>query len=659
MKLLSRRAGRAERRIFETERPPRLVLRFAVVLSLSLALTSAVILVVVHYFALTQSERAATRHAGLVASALLQQEVGPADFERAVSRARREELDRVFSAYVLSEDVTAISLVREDGRVTYSTDHGRIGTTSSAALADEASAGTIVSRVAEARQRPGGGKTLETFAPVARGDAPGAALIDQSYGPIQAAARSAQLRVGAVLEGLLLVLLVVFVPLLVRVTRRIKGQMQRIHHQAYHDDLTDLPNRAHLFERLEVAVSRAREHGSHLAVLVVDLDRFRDINETLGHDAGDVLLAETAKRLRDGVGSERIVARIGGDEFAVATECADKEAIEALAEAIREIVEPPMAVGDVQVGVDATVGIAYFPGDGDTGDALLKHAEVALHTAKEWRVTTLSYSPAVDPHDPEQLALVTALKDAAKAGEIQLHYQPKVSLSTGEVIGYEALAHWQHPTRGLLPPGAFVPAAERTGVIRHISRVALAQAVEQLATLRDHGSDRSIAVNLTAIDLLDIKLARRLEALFRRHRVDPSRLCIELTESVVMADPERAQATLERIAATGVRISIDDFGTGHSSLAYLKRLPAAELKIDRSFVADMTISRQDRMIVLATIKLAQSLGLRVVAEGVESEDVHNALVSIGCDHAQGYLYGRPQPADEILESLPSKSLAAA
>ena len=166
-------------------------------------------------------------------------------------------------------------------------------------------------------------------------------------------------------------------------------------------------------------------------------------------------------------------------------------------------------------------------------------------------------------------------------------------------------------------------------------------------------------MNLTAIDLLDIKLARRLEALFRRHRVDPSRLCIELTESVVMADPERAQATLERIAATGVRISIDDFGTGHSSLAYLKRLPAAELKIDRSFVADMTISRQDRMIVLATIKLAQSLGLRVVAEGVESEDVHNALVSIGCDHAQGYLYGRPQPADEILESLPSKSLAAA
>lgn len=659
MKLLPRRAARAERTIFETERPPRLVLRFAVILSLSLALTSAIILVVVHHFALTQSERAATRHAGVVASALLQREVGPADFERAVSPARREELDRIFSAYVLSDDVTAISLVREDGRVTYSTDHGRIGTTGSAALAGEASAGTIVSRVVDVHPRGGSGKTLETFAPVARGDAPGAALIDQSYGPIEDAARSAQLRVGAVLEALLLVLLVVFVPLLVRVTRRIKRQMQRIHRQAYYDDLTDLPNRAHLFERLEVAVDRARESGSRFAVLMVDLDRFRDINETLGHDAGDVLLAETAARLRGGVGAERIVARIGGDEFAVATACSGEAEIEALAETIRAVVEPPLSVGDVQIGVDATVGLAYFPGDGDTADALLKHAEIALHTAKEWKVPTLSYSPAVDPHDPEQLGLVTALKNAAKTGEIKLHYQPKVSLSTGEVIGYEALAHWHHPTRGLLPPGAFVPAAERTGVIRHISRVALTGAVEQLATFREHGSDRTIAVNLTAIDLLDLKLPRRLEALFRRHQVDPSRLCIELTESTIMADPERAQATLERIAATGVRVSIDDFGTGHSSLTYLKSLPAAELKIDRSFVADMTISRQDRMIVLATIRLAQSLGLRVVAEGVESEDVHNALISIGCDYAQGYLYGRPQPAEEVLESLPAKDLAAA
>jgi EAL domain-containing protein (putative c-di-GMP-specific phosphodiesterase class I) len=305
------------------------------------------------------------------------------------------------------------------------------------------------------------------------------------------------------------------------------------------------------------------------------------------------------------------------------------------------------------------VGIAHFPTDGNSAHALLQHSEIALHTAKEWKVPSLAYSPAVDPNDPEQLGLISALKTAAQTGEIHLHYQPKVSLGTGEVVGFEALAYWQHPTRGLLPPGAFVPAAERTGVIRHISRVVLEGAVEHLATLKERGMAHTVAVNLTAIDLLDLNLPRRLEALLRRNRVDPGRLCIELTESTVMADPERAQSTLERIAATGVRISIDDFGTGHSSLAYLKTLPAAELKIDREFVSNMTISRQDRMIVLATIKLAQSLGLRVVAEGVESVEIHNALVAIGCDYGQGYLYGRPRPAEEILEAPGSGAQEAA
>lgn len=636
--------------MFETERTPRLVLRFALVLSLSLALTSAVILLVVHHFALTQAERAASRHAGLIASALLQREVSQGDLERLVSADRRRELDAIFSKYVLADDVTAISLVRRDGLITYSTDHGLIGSIGAGALASEASRGTIISRVASTRTVDGAdSKSLETFAPVGPGAREGAAYIEQSYSPIEDAARAAQLRVGVVLEALLLLLLAVFIPLLVRVTRRIRAQIERIHRQAYFDDLTGLPNRTHLFERLDVAVRRAEERAEGLALLIVDLDRFREINETLGHDSGDSVLAEAARRLREGIGPDRIVARIGGDEFAVATGHTTVQEIESLAGEIRTAVEPPLTVGDVQIAVDATVGIAYFPSDGDSAQALLKHAEVALHTAKEWKVPSLSYSPAVDPNDPEQLGLVAALKTAAQEGEIRLHYQPKVGLSTGDVVGFEALAYWQHPTRGLLPPGAFVPAAERTGVIRHISRVVLERAVEHLAIFKEQGRTQTIAVNLTAIDLLDLNLARRLEALLRRHRVDPGRLCIELTESTVMADPERAQSTLERIAATGVRVSIDDFGTGHSSLAYLKTLPAAELKIDRSFVSDMTISRQDRMIVLATVKLAQSLGLRVVAEGVESMDIHKALVALGCDYGQGYLYGRPRPAEEVLE----------
>ena len=659
MRVRPLRRGRHETGLFASERPPRLVLRFAVVVSLSLALTSAVILVVVHHFAITQSEQAATRHAALVASLLLQRNVITDDFDHPVSVSRRAELDTLFGTYLLTDDVTAVSLVRRDGLVSYSTDHTRIGMREAGALASEASDGTIVSRTSERTDATPDGKTLETYAPVSARTTPGAALIEQSYGPIEQAARSAQLRVGAVLEALLLVLIAVFVPLLIRITKRIGSQIERIHRQAYYDELTGLPNRAHLFERLALAVRRSTEQEHHLAVLLVDLDRFREINETLGHEAGDALLRETATRLLSGLGTDRIVARLGGDEFAIATEYAEEPEVDALARLIRAVVEPPLTIGDVQVAVDATVGIALFPGDGADAETLLKHAEIAMHTAKEWKVPTLSYSPAVDPHDPEQFGLVADLRNAAQSGQICLLFQPKVSLRSGSVVGYEALAYWEHPTRGLLPPGAFVPAAERTGAIRHISRVVLARAVEQLGVLGELGSECTISVNLTAIDLLDLKLPRRLAALLRRYRVEPSRLCVELTESTVMADPERAQITLERIAATGVRVSIDDFGTGHSSLAYLKSLPAYELKIDRSFVSDMTISRQDRLIVLATVKLAQSLGLRVVAEGVESEAIQNALQAIGCDFAQGYLYGRPQPVEDVLAALPPKAQKAA
>jgi len=658
----ARGGGTTERRsLFASERPPRLVLRFAAVLSLSLAAASAVILVVVHHFALTQSERAATHHAGLLASALLQREVTPRDFDRPVPATRRSELDALFAAYVLEDDVVGISLVRRDGLITYSTNHASIGAVASRDLASEAATGTIVSRA------PGSGtsvwadgeKALETYAPISPKASPGAALVAQSYRPIEQAARAAQIRVGMVLEALLLVLVAVFVPLLVRVTRRIKAQIERIHRQAYHDDLTGLPNRVQLFERLELAVQRAGEHSSHLAVLLLDLDRFRETNETLGHDAGDALLRQVADRLAAQAGPSRLVARLGADEFAVAIDYRGEEETDEIALELRSALEPPMTVGDVQIAVDATVGVALFPRDGRDADTLLKHAEIAMHTAKQWRVPTLAYSPAVDPHDPEEIGLVAALREASRNGEIRLHFQPKVNLQTGTIVGLEALAYWQHPTRGLLPPGAFVPAAERTGAIRHISRAILPAAVEQLATLTELGSDWTVAVNLTAIDLLDVKLPRRLETLLRRHGVDPSRLCVELTESTVMADPERSQSTLERIAATGVRIAIDDFGTGHSSLAYLKTLPASELKIDRSFVSDMTVSRQDHLIVLATVRLAQSLGLRVVAEGVETEDVRDALRAIGCDFAQGYLYGRPQPIDGIVSALPSSSQEAA
>ena len=633
--------------LFATERPPRLVLRFAVVLSVALALASAAILIVVHHFALSQAERAATRHAGLVASSVLQHQVTPKDLERPVPKGRRHELDALLRTHGVTKDIVALSLVRRDGLVTYSTVHDAIGTTVADALAAEAATGTIVSRVSAAGS--GGfataGKTLETYAPVGPNTKGGAALIGQSYGPIESSARALQLRVGAVLEGLLIVLFALLVPLLIRVTRRIQRQIMRIHQQAFFDELTGLPNRTHLFERLGLAISRATEEKRLLAVLLVDLNRFREINDTLGHEVGDVVLIEAARRLQDMAGDERLLARLGGDDFVLVAEFGTVAEAMEFAEQARAEIEPQIDAEGIQLAVDATVGIAFHPVDGRDAHTLVKHAEIATYTAKEWRSGVLGYSPAVDPHDPEQLKLTAALREAADEGQIRLHYQPKIDLATNAIAGFEALAYWEHPTRGLLPPGAFIPIAERTGAVRHVTRAVLRAAVEQLRDWSE--TELTIAMNLTAIDLLDADLFGRITGLLEEHGVAPGRLCVELTESTVMADPERAQAILAAIADAGVRVSIDDFGTGHSSLAYLKDLPVQEVKIDRSFIADMSVSRNNRMIAKATIQLVHSLGLQVVAEGVEDANVHSELRGLGCDYAQGYLYGKPQPLEAV------------
>jgi len=637
--------------LFATERPPRLVLRFAVVLSVSLALASAVILLVVHHFALSQAERAAARHAGLVASTVLQRELTETDLERPVSPERRQELDSVLSRFGLAGDVIGLSLVRRDGLVTYSSAHGTIGTTTAGARAAEASTGTIVSSVSPAGKSSvaADGKTLETYVPVGPSTSAGAALIAQSYEPIAKSARALQLRVGAVLEALLIVLFACLVPLLIRVTRRIQRQIARIHQQAFYDELTGLPNRTNLFERLGLAISRAADENRLLAVLLVDLNRFREINDTLGHEVGDVILVEAGRRLQAVVGDERLLARLGGDDFAVVVEVGDEARAMALAEQLRSAMEPPIDADGAHLAIDATVGVAFYPVDGKDAHTLVKHAEIATYTAKEWRSGVLGYSPAVDPHDPEQLKLTAALRTAAEEGQIRLHYQPKIDLATGAIAGFEGLAYWDHPTRGVLPPGAFIPVAERTGAIRHVTRAVLQAAVEQLRDWSD--SDLTIAVNLTAIDLLDADLSERLTNLLSDHGVSPNRLCIELTESTVMADPERARSILDDIAKAGIHISIDDFGTGHSSLAYLKDLPVDEVKIDRSFIADMSVSRNSRMIAKATIQLVHSLGLRVVAEGVEDAEVHSELRGLGCDYAQGYYYGRPQSLESVEQLL--------
>jgi diguanylate cyclase (GGDEF)-like protein len=651
-----------EHGLFGVERPPRLVLRFAVILTLALALASALILVVVRSFTVSQAEQAATRQASLIAATLLRSEVTSSDFARPVSPARRRELDDIFGSSLVAHETLGVSLLRTDGVVTYSTDHALIGSTGAGGFAAEAASGTIVSRTSTARAAGAseGTKVLETFSPVGRGGSQGgAAAIVQSYEPIERDAQRALLWVGGVLQGLLLVLFAVFVPLLARVTRRIRRQIDEIHFQGFYDELTGLPNRAHLRERLDLALARAAAGEQRVAVLLLNLDHFREINDTLGHRAGDSVLRQVGARLEVLVEGDTLLSRPTGDEFAVVLEYGFEEDVTAVAERIRADVERPILVDGVKLAVEGSVGIARFPVDGHDAETLLRHAEVAVHTAKSWRVGVLTYSPAVDPHDPEQLMLAAELRDAVSRGELVPHFQPKIELAGSVVTGFELLTYWQHPTRGLLPPGAFIPMAEKTGTIRHLSRAVVYMAVCQLKEWERFGADIVVAVNLSAIDLLDLELPEQLEALARENGVNPESICLEITESAIMADLDRARSVLDRLVAIGFRLSMDDFGTGYSSLAYLKNLPMHEVKIDRSLVSEIATSTQDRAIVSATIEMAHNLGLAVVAEGVETAEQQTLLRNLGCDYAQGFLFDRALPAGEAEARLAARTRAAA
>jgi diguanylate cyclase (GGDEF)-like protein len=656
---LARRRPRTQG-LFAVERPPRLVLRFAVVLSLSLALAAALILVVVRSFTITQAERAATKQASLVASTLLRTEVARSDFAGPVSPDRRSELDHLFLTHLVSNETLGVSLVRPDGLVTYSTDHELIGKRGQGALASEATQGTIVSRTSSGRTAgvPEGTKVLETFTPVGAGDR-GAAAIVQSYEPIERDAQNALLWVGGVLEGLLLVLFLVFVPLLARVTRRIGTQIERIHEQAYYDELTDLPNRAHLRERLDLALQRADAGEQHLAFLLVDVDHFKEINDTLGHDAGDAALRELGVRLGALVDEDTLLARPQGDQFAIVQEYEAEEDVVALAARVRGSVEQPLEVAGIHVALEASVGIALHPRDASDAEGLFRRADVALQAAKARRIGILSYRPEIDPHDPEELSLVAELRGAAARGELLPHYQPKIDLAGDVIAGFETLTYWQHPVRGLLSPGAFIPVAERMGAIRHLTRDVFELAVAQLCEWRDRGEAMPLAVNLSPIDLLDLQLADDLTAVLAESGIETRLVCLEITETTVMADVDRAHSVLDGLAESGFRLSIDDFGTGYSSLAYLKNLPVHEVKIDRALVSGIAASDPDRTIVSSTIEMAHSLGLSVVAEGVETPEQQALLRTLGCDYAQGYLYARPLPARELEASLARSGLAAA
>jgi diguanylate cyclase len=434
----------------------------------------------------------------------------------------------------------------------------------------------------------------------------------------------------------------------------VENQQQAVENQqqALHDGLTGLPNRTLLRDRTDQAIRQADRELCPAALLLIDLDRFKEVNDTLGHHYGDQLLVQVGERLRASLRAVDTVARLGGDEFAVLLPRIETaEGAMAVAGKLQAAFDEPFTLEDLALDVEASIGVALYPEHGSDPDELLQRAEIAMYVAKDTHAGFVLFDPKQDQHSPRRLALLGELRQAIDHGELVLHYQPKVDAHTGQMLGVEALVRWQHPEHGLLSPADFIPLAERTGLIGPLTHFVLDAALRQCRDWRRAGHELAIAVNVSARSLLDLSFPDQVAGLLARWEVPTRLLLVEITESTIMADPTHALEILGRLNIMGVQVAIDDFGTGYSSMAHLKTLPVHELKVDRSFVSQMTSSTSDAVIVRSTVDLGRNLGLRVVAEGVEDPQTLQALDALGCDAIQGYFISRPVPADDLIHWL--------
>jgi diguanylate cyclase (GGDEF)-like protein len=427
-------------------------------------------------------------------------------------------------------------------------------------------------------------------------------------------------------------------------------------YQALHDALTGLPNRLLFQQRLADAIDEARERGGSIAVMLMDLDHFKEINDTLGHHFGDQLLCEIGPRLSTVLRDHDVMARLGGDEFGILLpDLPDESVAMTIARRLLEELEHPVTVEGLALDVAGSLGIAIYPSQSQDAESLLRRADVAMYAAKEAGGGFEQYAPEMDAHSPSRLTLVTQVRPALERDEMTVFYQPKVRLSDGRVAGAEALIRWEHPERGLVPPDEFIPLVEKTVLLRPLTLYVVNRVCENWRQWADAGMEIPVAINLSPRSLLDMQLPDQIAEILSRWGVPSSFVQLELTESFLVADSGRSNAVIDRISHHGIGLSIDDFGTGYSSLSHLKRLPIDEIKIDRSFVSQMNANANDFMIARATIELGKNLGLRVVAEGVEDRETFDRLADFECDEAQGYYISRPLPFDEFSRWLSVRS----
>jgi diguanylate cyclase (GGDEF)-like protein len=616
---------------------------------------------------LGQTQRSAIRHRALgdarrlatvMAHLGIQPQLSTSDLSQGLGPDGVARLDGVLKqSGVLGGEVARIKIWNADSKVVYSDDHSTIGQTFVASSElREALDGDVASEISNLSHAENAGdrsygSLLEVYVPLRFGSDPrtaGAFEIYLPYRPIAASIAQDTQNVDALLlAGLALLYLVLF-RIVWGASRRLRRHAAENEYLALHDPLTDLPNRSLFHDRVNQAILAGKRSGSGVSVIILDLDRFKEVNDTLGHHTGDLLLQELGSRLRHVVREVDTVARLGGDEFGVLVPSAsDTTAGAEVATRILSALSEPFALQGLSLEVEASLGVALYPDHGSDVGVLLQRADVAMYVAKVKKSGCEVYATEIDSYSPERLVLLGELRQAIANDELVLHYQPVVDMSTGRVTGAEALVRWAHPTHGLMQPDEFIPLAESTELIGPLTSWVLDHALSQCRDWQESGLDLTVAVNLSARNLHHADFPNQVAHLLTKWTVPASRLELEITESAVMADPTRAMTVLSQLEALGISLAIDDFGTGYSSLSYLSRLPVANIKIDKSFVMNMVKNANDAVIVHSTIDLGRNLGLRVIAEGVETEEAWRKLADLGCDLGQGYLLRRPVPADQF------------
>ncbi|MHB1401269.1 MAG: putative bifunctional diguanylate cyclase/phosphodiesterase [Thiobacillus sp.] len=431
------------------------------------------------------------------------------------------------------------------------------------------------------------------------------------------------------------------------VAQRVTRQARQLETQAMYDLLTGLPNRSLLHDRLQHETELSKREHASFGVVLMDLDRFKEVNDTLGHDVGDEVLREVGRRLKEAIRAEDTVARLGGDEYVLLIRNLEPEGAALITNKIFAALDKPFHWQNQSIDLGASLGLSFYPSQCDDASGLLRCADIAMYVAKRSGQGYALYSPDQEHTSRDDLSLKSELREAIQSDQLSLYYQPQIDHRSQRVSGLEALMRWNHPSRGLLAPDQFIPLAEGAGLIAPLTHWVLKAALAQLVSLQNKGYDLTMAVNLSARNLHDMELPATILALLAESGVAPQDLILEITEGAVMTNPSDGLTILTQLDRMGVTLAIDDFGTGYSSLAYLKRLPVDELKIDKSFVTDMEENDNDAVIVRSTIDLAHNLGLKITAEGVETQGVWDLLEILGCDRSQGYFMGEPMPAEKL------------